>query len=623
MSMVPSAPTASVAPAWGTPALVQGAPMAGPVAWHVLVVVAVAAAIAWALRPSRDSGVLHRAWPWLVLGSALPRLLLPGAWVHVDGDDVALLSTIRGLDPHGLRESTTQFGAIAVGLHQALRGVFGDTYDVIFLPARFASTLVPALGARLAWRWTRDRAQALVVALVLAVWPVYLSSGVSTHLEVPAAALILGGTVLLLETEGRGALAWLFGAAGTALMFALAAGFKEEMALWVALWSVALVGAPGTPLQRGARLGTVGVAALAAVALSWDSTSQAGGLATRRASMISVEHVAIYVVVGFGLVNPPWPPLSWAFVRGLVRPPRSDLRPAQLAVLGLVGMYASAVRILGPNHLRYAMASLPLLALCVAPDLLRWWRDRHTPRHRVALGLVVVGWMIGVGWWGWQLRQPRERDMTWLMAHPPPADTLVLYPRHGEDRSVGPTVQAMGATRTLPDDGLWPPSCPPALALRRVRLRTSFKDLSFRQDLPTARFQDTARLDEDLAWWQAQPLRDDLAAATTSLVRSLRQAEAAVDPARCAADLEEVRALLATTQRLVVYVDALSAPDRFDRMVNGLAPDADDRPGEAVTVLLGSLSAQPRPVGQGWVEVDEVPDPLDPAGAPVWRRDDR
>ncbi len=572
-----------------------------------LVVVAAAAALAWALvrlaPPDRRAPLTK-----LVLLAAATRLLLPDALLHIQNDDLALAAVAAGAPLAQLPASHSAHGLL-LPLLRIAPGLLGTGIDAATCIARFFGVLLPVLGALLAWRHADRRAGLLVGGLLLlspVAWP--YSSAVTAYL--PAA---VGSTLAL--WAGAAALdrhrPLLLGLLGT-FGLAFAAALKPEFVLLIPSVALALI------WGRGRRAWFVLIAAGVAASVIalpgyLDSFLENGGGRTERVSAAFLARKALeWGAIGWLLLTPPVLPLKLAFLRGA-----RQAKPLALFVLLWSGLYLLSESSWGLNQWRHALIYAAPLLTVAAPVLLRWADRRALVALFVLLQLAAFV-QIGVA-----LRAPEQRALSVLRQRPPEPGTVILYARHGQDLDPAALLAAAGSGDVLALDDVAPPGCAEGAALRRVALRTRAVDLARKRVLGPVGLHSVAELSRDLLALESGPAGDEAAA----LRLESDQLRSYANPRRCAEQAARSRTLLAPYDRVLLFVDPAPLDGRSwlesiasEHVESVVLPPEFNR-WESFELASTWLAPAPSSRAPGLHELDSIA--LPSLDEPIWTRPDR
>ncbi len=553
-----------------------------------------------------------RALAWLAAASALTRALVPTSFLQTDADDVRLVAVVRGLDLTGIGGTAEPTPALEAILG-SLVPVLGRGDDAVVAPLRALGAMLPVVAYAVARRWLGEPRHARVAAGMVLASPFAIAFSATPSAELPAATLYAAALWAGLVAVERGGAARLAVVPASALLV-LAAALKDELQLLAPLFAVAIAhrGRERGRTREGLVLAAIPPFAVLAHQLA-SGPSHLPGLVAYRAHVLTVGHVAAYVVVAF-LLNPPFVPAKLAWIAG-ARAWRAH-GPLQLHALAFVALFASAFQSVGSNQWRYALSWLVPFTITIAPVVAETWVRAR--RRVIVLGTIEI--LLSVVVLAQGMLSPRNVDLRALRAWDAEVPRLVLYGAYRQDRSPGVATALAGTSESLPLDALWPTTCAPAVLQRRLAVRTEYRDIVVKAlGTEDPHFTDVRALDDDVAWVRAQPIDPALWFSDDHYDLGPTQ-----DDAACARDLPARREALARYRAIGVLVDGEYVMARITddlRRAVGIPwiigidrRDVLDRGADHLHLT------EPIDGDARVIDVLAIPDPLGPERPPIWSR---
>ncbi len=504
-------------------------------------------------------------WFWLIAAvAAASRLLLPGALMHMQNDDLVLVATARALPGWEIPSSHSMHGLLLPLFHTAF-SLWGNGIDALFWLNRMCGWLLVPLTYLFAWQWSAQRRVAIAAAVFMLLSPAALAMSGAISAYLPTAACFTAALCLAIWAQQSKAIA-LFAIPISTAFLLLSALLKPEFLALIPAHAV-IVG--GFAWHKGhhrrlALLLALTPAFLSALILMNGYQAFLADLGNITRGRLGQDRVPFGLNKLSILLNPPLLPFKLLFLYGLFFRFRSRDLPLYLALLPLMALFLLATQPYGMNHWRYALLFLTPFSVALAPELVWLWERRHEKWPRVvlailALFLVFQGYRIYLS----EMFNQRNQALEIVRDYHPQPRTLALYASYGQDRDAGAYLSAAGHVDHLALTELWPSCCPADRTLENIALRNQLLDrnLCMRYKLKDhpgfALFRDDTRLLQDIQ--QAKSMTPPIINPDLLLYaeKQLSMATERIDMTCCSKELAVLHRRLNKYDRIVLFYDPL------------------------------------------------------------------
>lgn len=419
-----------------------------------------AAVIGGALWRLRTNAPVQSVLGWTLLASILTRAVIPLRSIHTQYDDYRFVAKTYDLANYDLRHQLTVTGAFDE-LIRVSALISGESLQSAFGPAQVCGILLPSLICIAAYRWYGSVRVAGVAAALAVVSPTLLTLSGSLEAYLPAATFFAGALAVSLPPAGREwcNAPWRIGLSAGLLL--LAGLMKPECLLLLPAHAVLCLSADGrgdeTAENRWVRALPAALAAFVCVGYFGDYVGTFVVAGSGRVEVAREDgwwSSVVYATAGFLLLNPPFHPVKWYFLRGLGRP-----TSLHLVALALASIFLLSRQSIGFNHWRHAVLFEVPFLLAVAPVV-------AARRSRALWGLIVASSLVALVAWAIYV-QPRVSSK-WASDIDTRSRTLVVYSSGDGDYDAEALLALRGGWDVVHARALFPPQCTFSRAITRL-----------------------------------------------------------------------------------------------------------------------------------------------------------